>query len=165
MSQAIFLLLGAIAIAATVSAQACGYYANNFQCIKAEAEASTTIPFAPLLPTPPTFVCAIDEPDADDIKTQEEKERFSILSSATYNGAILKVACGCNTTTAPSTSPSLRTGSTMPLRSRPTRPTQSVGAPTGARASWGASASGTSRTPSRCARLARPSSSWAWDRP
>lgn len=88
MSQ-VLLLLGALV--ATASAQACDYYANN-QCIKAEASASTTIPFAPLLPTPPAFVYAIDELDANEIKTQEEKDRFSIPSSATYNGAILKVA-------------------------------------------------------------------------
>lgn len=90
MSQVSLLLLGAIA--ATVSAQACDYYDNNFQCIKAEASASNTIPFAPLLPTPPTFVYAIDELDANEIKTQEEKDRFAIPDSATYKGAILKVA-------------------------------------------------------------------------
>ncbi|KAK1825985.1 hypothetical protein QBC39DRAFT_33810 [Podospora conica] len=85
----ILLLLGAFA--ARASAQACDYYDNN-QCIKPEVTASVTIPFAPLLPTPPTFVYAIDELDDNDIKTQEEKDEFSIPSRLSYTGAILKTA-------------------------------------------------------------------------
>lgn len=85
MRQSILLL------AATSFGQACDYYVND-QCIKAEAPDSTTTPFAPLLPTSPTFVYALDELDADDIKTQKEKDSFSIPSSLTYKGSILKVA-------------------------------------------------------------------------
>lgn len=82
------LLLAALSAAATTTAQECDYSANR-HCIKAELTVNTTIPFAPLFPTLPTFVYGVDELSADDLKTARERDEISTLSI--YSGPVLKI--------------------------------------------------------------------------
>ena len=62
-------------LANLVSSQACDYYANT-PCVKVQASASGTVPFAPLFTQDPILVYAIDDTDEADRKTILEKVTF-----------------------------------------------------------------------------------------
>jgi hypothetical protein len=56
----------------TVAAQTCDYYQGT-PCVKAQVNVKATVPFAPLFSQSPTFVYAIGDLDAGDIRTVQEK--------------------------------------------------------------------------------------------
>ncbi|KAK0639709.1 hypothetical protein B0T16DRAFT_423595 [Cercophora newfieldiana] len=83
-------LLSALAATTTKITPRCDYFANAERCINPQVTASATIPFTPLLHTPPKFVYAVDELDEDDIAAARKRNSYAIPS--TYLGTVLKAA-------------------------------------------------------------------------